>query len=119
MQTREIPHNQWRSFFNDLSTQHRGHPIELCVRDAGADQRTQSERLQLVGLTDDPKNADGEQIEIFTGDMPVGHLTHMIGQPRRVRVGSPDDAAPAQQVEIESGDGSRTLIRFLQSQPRQ
>jgi hypothetical protein len=113
MQTREIPPNQWRQFFDDFSKRHDGWIVDLEVvgREIGDQQEVND--LPLVGITADVKGSE-RRLEITAGKTTDSHVTHIIDRPRRVWVKQPGES-----IEIEAEDGTKTIVSFEQVAPEQ
>src|SRR5207253_1360022 len=78
MMTREIPHDQWMPFLNDFSKRHQGECVTIEVLEGQDGIHALASNVPLVGVTDDPKNSEGEMIEIMAGDSPDAQMTHDI-----------------------------------------
>src|SRR5438105_3444747 len=111
MPTREIPRQEWPTFFDCFSNEHQDWPttIEVVGVDVGAQFEAESE--PLVGISVDLKGSARGAIEVMVGDRPEENLTHTIPAPARVWVRDGGDTAE-EALEIEAGDGSKTLLRF-------
>jgi hypothetical protein len=130
MNTREIAHDQWAPFLNEFSQAHRGERVEVRVMGGELGEQAEASGLPLVGITDDFKAADGERIEVMAGEAREqglgglgnggdAHVSHSIIHPIHVRIAEQEDGTPVA-VQIESEDGTSTLVRFLppgQDQP--
>jgi hypothetical protein len=108
-ETREIPRPEWNEFFTAFSQQHDAEVVALEVLGAEIGAQTEARELQLRGISPTSHQEDGLAVLL---DSPDGtHLTHMITKPIHVWVqlaaGQSEDA-----LEIESADGTKTLIRF-------
>jgi Family of unknown function (DUF5335) len=111
MNTREISHEQWVPFLDQFSQAHRGERIEVRVMGAEMGDQTQAADLPLIGITDDPKSSQGECIEVMAGAASA-HISHAIAHPVHVRIAERDDGSPVA-MQIQSEDGTSTLVRFL------
>ena len=112
MNTREISREQWVPFLDQFSEAHRGQRIEVRILNKATGDQIGAEQLPLVGITDDYKSSEGELIEVIAGDNPQEHVTHAISHPIHVRIAEREDGSPVA-MQIESDDGSSTLVRFL------
>jgi hypothetical protein len=110
MQTREVPTHEWVPFLDDFSRRHQGEPVtvEVFDRELGAQREMRS--MPLIGVSVDLKDGT-EQIEVIAGDEPRSHLMHAIAKPARVHLAS-SEAGADQALQIESADGSTTLVRL-------
>ncbi len=107
--TREIPRNKWDAFFSRFSEDHETQfvAVEVLGSDIGAQVEGQSLLLSGISRADE----DNESLAVMLDSVNGEHLTHMVNNPTHVRVqrssGNIDEA-----LEIESADGTRTLVRF-------
>ena len=86
--------------------------VEIMGRDIGAQVEGQS--LLLGGIS--PGDPKGESLALSFDSVDGEHLTHMVIKPTHVWVQhAPDDTDAA--LEIESADGTRTLVRFPPYEP--
>jgi len=117
MPTREIPRDEWKSFFDAFSRQHEGRivTIELLASDIG--DQDESTRLPLVGISADVKGGEN-RIDIIVGGRPDAHLTRIINAPKRVWVTEHEDGIH-DALEVESDDGKKTIVSFHRISPLQ
>jgi hypothetical protein len=112
MQTREIQHNRWSSFFDDFSQLNRGKRVNV---ETMVDRRqppkpaVRDQPLLAIVTTADAPGIT-EQVEVIAGGVPVIQGICCVSNPRHVWVGEENGELIA--VQIESGDGSQTIIRF-------
>lgn len=106
-QTREIPRDQWTTFFDSLSRRYRGQPVSIEV--LGPDIGAQVEAKQVIfeGITMDRKDVR-EIISLILHRTPQEHLTDIITMPSHVRF----ERGGQEVLQIESADGVQMLIRF-------
>jgi len=111
MATREIPRREWMSFFDGFSGEHQQWPttVETISGDIGDQPEVEGE--PLVGISFDPKGSSSGAIEVMVGVRPDNHLTHTITDPTQVWLRDTVEAGD-EALEVESADGSKTLIRF-------
>lgn len=116
MPTREIPRAEWTRFLDIFSRQHEGWlaTLEVLAPDIGAQQEARN--LPLEGITATAKDVEPEAIAISLGKTPEDHVTHTITEPTRVWIEQTAQGANAA-LEIESGDGAKTLLRFRSALP--
>jgi hypothetical protein len=112
--TTEIPREAWKAFFSRFSNDHETQfvAVEIMGRDVGAQVEGQS--LLLGGIS--PGDPDGESLVLSFDSVNGEHLTHLVNKPAHVwiqRAADDTDAA----LEIESTDGTRTLVRFPPHEP--
>ena len=111
MRTLDIPHDQWPSFFNEFSRRHAGECVSIEVLEGQSGRHALASNVRLVGITDDPKNSEGEIVEVMAGDSPDTQTNHEVRTPRAVRVAFGDDGSEMA-VEIESRSMPTTLVHF-------
>jgi len=116
MSSTEIPREQWIKFFDNFSKQHQGWIVtwEVLGRDLGDQEKTT--RLPLVGISADkgPK----PRIDITVGGRFDAHVTQIIDTPKRVWFKQPDQPGH-EAIEVESADGTMTLVTFWHFDPEQ
>lgn len=112
MRTREISFDEWQSFFNDFTHLHQDEHVNVETMrrgDLGVRQRLCD--VPLLGIVSAcAKAGEGPWIEVVARGASGAPATHAIAHPSRVRLAEEDDRAVALQVESE--DGSVTMIRF-------
>ena len=107
--TAEIPREGWDKFFNRFSQDHETQfvAVEVMGPDIGAQLEGRSLLLNGISPADPDKNSLALMFDSLDGE----HLTHMVNKPTHVWVQrAPDNTEEA--LEIESADGTRTLVRF-------
>jgi len=116
MATREIPRENWNSFFDTFSRQHEGWlaTLEVLGRDFGAQE--EAHELPLEGVSISSGTNEAETIAISIGKTPENHISHTVLKPTHVWIEQTQDGADAA-LEIESEDESKTLLRFRSSVP--
>ena len=115
MTTQEIPHDEWKTFFDTFSRQHEGWlaSLELLGSEMGAQREAHD--LPLEGISATSKD-EAETIAISLGRTPEDHITHTITEPTRVWLEQTPQGANAA-LEIESADHVKTLLRFRSALP--
>jgi hypothetical protein len=106
----EIKRDQWVKFFDDFSKKHEGWIVTLEVIGSDLGDQEEANGLPLVGISADLKDREN-RLEIITGGRPDADVTRFVDVPKHVWVktsNEPGDEA----VEIESDDGTRTLLTF-------
>ena len=113
-----IERNQWTTYLNDFSKRNEGRParIEVVGEEIGAHEA--GRHLPLIGVSYEAKGSEaGDVVVTFAGLTPADarHLSRRIDSVTRIaaRPGegeSDEDAA----LEIESGDGTKTILVFEQ-----
>lgn len=113
-ETREIPRETWDQFFSRFSNDHETQfvAVEVMGQDIGA--QVEGQTLLLGGIS--RADPDGESLALMFDSITGEHLTHMVNRPTHVWIqqsaGNVDES-----LEIESADGTRTLVRFPPYEP--
>jgi Family of unknown function (DUF5335) len=107
--TTEIPREGWDKFFNRFSQDHETQfvAVEVMGPDIGA--QTEGRSLLLNGIS--PADPDKNSLALMFDSLDGEHLTHMVRNPTHVWVQRASDNTE-EALEIESADGTRTLVRF-------
>jgi hypothetical protein len=108
MITSEIPREEWPNFLDSFSRMHEGWLVTLEVMGAELGDQQEARELPLRGVSAD--GGDG-LIEIMIGDGAAAHVTRSVARPARVLV-AVGRAGAHGALEIESEDGTKTLLRF-------
>ena len=107
MPTREIPPPQWPSFLGNFGFRHFCWNVTLEEKSRGGGKHVAANHSFLEELATDV--ADGkQQITIVLGTPFRPFHTHVVSNPRRVRVVA--GAQPA--LEIKSADGSTVVVHL-------
>ena len=111
MQLQEIPAQQWGPFLETISRRHQGEKISLEMQKP--DRRTQSEtqEVQLIGITFDLKQSIGNEIDVMVRSDRNAQLTHAIVRPSHLRISRTEEGVDFV-LQVESADGLVTLVRF-------
>jgi hypothetical protein len=114
MPTREIPRSEWLDFLDAFSRQHEGWraTAEVIGTDVPGDQLEANE-LPFRGISADLKGSDPDAISVIFGMDPAGEVTHIVHNASRVLFET-TAAGEHAGMEIESADGTKTIIRFRQ-----
>lgn len=108
--TIEVPRDAWVSTFDEFTRVHRGWLVSIEVLNADLGAQSAIEDLPLLGISADRLGEDGT-IAISVAGAGREHLTHFIQAVARMyREQTPEGADIA--LEIESADGTRTILRF-------
>ena len=112
--TTEIPRDTWNRFFRRFSEDHETQlvAVEVMGRDIGAQVEGRSLLLSAIS----PSDPDAGALALTFDSVDGEHLTHMVNRPVRVWVQRAADHTD-EALEIESADGTRTLIRFPPYEP--
>ncbi len=108
--TRQIPREEWVSFFDTFTRMHEGWLASLEVMAPELGDLVEIRNQPLVGITAEIHPAGRDAIVMLFG-RPPAHLTHMIQRPTSVwlkQTAQGDDEA----LEIEAADAPTTLLRF-------
>jgi hypothetical protein len=113
-ETREVPRDSWRAYFDDLS-RNLG-TVEATVEIDGSDfgAQVEAERLILTGISYDDRD-DVLVIGLVAAADAREDLEHMVAQPQRIVVDSAAAALPTT-IDVEDAEGQRTLVE-LQAAP--
>jgi hypothetical protein len=110
MATKEIPPQQWESFFDMFSRKHQGWRVTVEVLGDEIGAELEAKEMPLEGITADTKDKN-HAISIILREKGAGHLTHIVSEPRYVRLKQAQDGAD-EALAIESLDRVTTLVRF-------
>jgi hypothetical protein len=112
MRTRQISHEQWPAFFSDFTQLHQDEHVHVETMGKGQfGAKSQLCDLALVGIVPAaPTSGQDEWIEILARDSDGGHASYSIAGPARVELAEENGNAIA--LQVESMDGSITMIRF-------
>ena len=110
MPTRYIPRDEWTSFFDGFSLQHREWLVSIEVLSSDIGAQVEAREVPLQGITADLRDGGEDIISIIVGRIPEEHLTHNIYAPTHVRLKQTKDGAD-EALEIESPN-LVTLLRF-------
>src|SRR6266498_762 len=111
MGTREIPRDEWRSFFDVFSRQHEGWLASLEILGQEVDAKQESRESPFKGITLTSVVGESQAIAINLGKTPEDHVKHTVIEPTHVLLVQSSEGANAA-LEIESADETKTLLRF-------
>jgi hypothetical protein len=111
METREIPRDEWKSFFDVFSRQHEGWLATLEISGQDVDAQQQPSEAPFMGITLTWVVGESEAIALNLGRTPEDHVKHTVIEPTHVWLAQTPEGANAA-LEIESADETRTLLRF-------
>ena len=116
MFTQEIPRAGWIPFFDRFSARHEGWmvSVEIIGDDIGDQEQI---RRPLAGMSADVSDSIA-RIQITVGNLLDGHAEHIIHAAERVWL-KPEEMDSGEAIEIEGGDGRRTLVSFIRVSARQ
>lgn len=104
MNTREIPREDWKEFFDGFVRRHEGWLVDVEVLGRLGAQKEASQ-LPLEDISSDPH---ARTITITVG--PENRITHVVERPVKVEVEEDQGAEVALQIRSETGDA--TLLTF-------
>jgi hypothetical protein len=108
MQTREIPRDEWKKFFDNLSRKQEGWQVKLEVLGPEIGDQIEERNMFLAGVTAELADT-GDKIEIMLGGKPSGHVTHIITAPTQVSLQQTDLGVDGA-LQIKAADGTTTLL---------
>lgn len=112
--TTEVPRDSWDTFFSRFSNDHETQLVAVEVMGPDIGAQVEGRTLLLSGIS--PADDAGESLALMFDSVDGEHLTHMVNKPTHVWIrqaaDNTDDA-----LEIESADGTRTLLRFPPYEP--
>jgi hypothetical protein len=111
MKTKEIPKQEWRTFFDNFSRQYEGWLATLEILGVEIGAQVEERELPLKGIAGEWHEVEGNAITIMVGMKPDDHITHAIGNATQVSLEQTDDGADAA-LAIKSADGTTALLRF-------
>ena len=109
MGNRLVPRTDWDEFFRGFSRRHEDWLVTIRVLDPRLGSQVESSGLPLEGIFAD-RDGPGP-ISIHVGRSAPRHVEHEVADPRRVWIEESADGAE-QAIEIESADGTKTLVEF-------
>ncbi len=110
MKTREIPREEWISFFDNLSRKQEGWEVTLEVLSPDIGDQIEQRHMLLAGVTAEVAD-QSDKIEIMMGGKPSGHITHIINAPTQVNL-QLTDVGVYTAVQIKAADGTTTLLHL-------
>ena len=108
-ETTEIPRDSWDTFFSRFSEEHETQLVAVEVMGSEIGAQIEGQSLLLSGIS--PASKDNEALALTFDSVSGEHLTHLVNRPTHVwlqRAADNTDEA----LEIESAEGTRTLVRF-------
>jgi hypothetical protein len=109
--TQEIPQDSWLAFFNGLSRQYEGWGVTVEVLNCPYGDQPEGDSLPFQGLSFEAAGSEAGDILVEAGDKIPAFVTHHVDHPRTVRLVASRPGAEAD-IEIESADGTTTIIRL-------
>ena len=110
----EIQQEQWQAYLEGFSKRNSGRMADLQILSDELGTQEEAEMLPFEGITLETKGSLASSVEIMlggTGSADNRNLTHTVTQVRRIvpktGVDGREDA-----LEIEAGDGAKTILIF-------
>jgi hypothetical protein len=110
MRTVEIPRQAWVEQLNEFTAIHEGWLVSLDVLGPEIGAQPEIVNLPLLGVSADRTDHDGV-IVVSVMVSATEPFAHMIQGVTRIYIERADDGADVA-LEIESVDGTRTILRF-------
>jgi hypothetical protein len=111
MQSRDISHDQWQPYFSDFTQLHQDEHVNVETIGHGPGVQSRLCDLPLLGILAAHRASGQEEwIEVVVRHPSGVPATHAIARPSRVCVAEEHGNAVA--LQVESVDGSITMIRF-------
>jgi Family of unknown function (DUF5335) len=111
MEMREIPRDEWRSFFDIFSRQHEGWLATLEVIGQELDVQHEPREFPLKAISLTPTVDKSTAVAIELGKSSEDHFKHAVIEPAHVwLLRTPEGANAA--LKIESADKTKTVLRF-------
>lgn len=110
---REIPREDWVSFFNNFSRRHDRWLVTVEVLGADLGAQVEGRSLRFEGINADVKGGEN-RITIDLGHGLDESMTRTVSSPAHVWVGQTGTTTGTfETLDIEAADGTTTLVRFL------
>ena len=113
--TSEIPREQWKVFFDDLTKRRFEWETKIEIFDDDIGNQILDKGLPLNGITIE-KKAEDTFIEIFIGTDDERHQTHTIKNPTKINYLG-EGEKPSGIVEIVEMNTRKTLVHIIQPMP--
>lgn len=114
MSNRQVPRAEWPRFFREFSRSHEDWLVTVRIMSPTFGSQVQSEGLPLEGIVSD---AGGHgKISINLGRSADRNVEHEVPDPRQVWV-KVSAAGAEEALEIESEDGTKTIVEFRAAPP--
>lgn len=109
LRTVQVPRDEWTPVLKAFSAVHEGWPVSLDILSAPIGAQPEITELPLLGVSVEP--GDDGAITIAAARSAVDHITHVVQAPTRVWI-QRTEAGTSAALEIESADGTKTILRF-------
>lgn len=108
--TREIPRQEWGTFFEDFSRDHRDQPVRVEISGQDLGEQRLGEGLALMGMGLETKGSAQGDIDIALRlKAPDGAMNHRIAKPQRIYLEADSDAN-RYCLDIEDAENHKTLV---------
>jgi hypothetical protein len=112
METRDLPEDEWTSFFDHFSRLHHDEPVRMQIMSRPLGTQPAAHNVVLRGIAQDHTAVPGDAqpvVRIMAGDPAGEHVSYVIAEPAHVRVAEWNDGYSAA-LEIVSAGGSSVLV---------
>lgn len=114
MRNRLVPHAEWFSFLRSFSRRHKDQPVTVRVMSPGLGDQVEARDLPLEGIAAGRRPTG--PISISLGGSLTRHVEHDVPDPIQAWVKLSEDGTE-EALDIESQDGTRTIIQFRSPEP--
>ena len=110
----EIPREDWKAFFEDLSREHETGLVTVEVRGQPIPEQEAIRQQPLLGISYEEKGSGRGRIDIMTGSDSDNNTTHTVSAPSLVTVEKETATGDIDTLLIASAyDAPETLVHFL------
>jgi hypothetical protein len=110
----EIQEEQWQAYLDSFSKRNSGRMADLQILSHELGMQEEAEMLPFEGITLETKGFLASSVEIMlggTGSADKRNLTHTVTRIRRIVPKTGRDGRE-EALEIEAGDGAKTILIF-------
>src|SRR5579875_2287872 len=113
MALQEIPREQWKTFFDDLSREHESGQVTVERRGQPIPQQDAITQMTLIGISYEDKGSGAGRIDIMVGYDTDTNTSHTVANPTTVKI--ENTANGDIDTLLIDGEGGEpvTLVRFL------
>jgi hypothetical protein len=110
MVMRDIPRDEWRTFLDGFTREHRNERVTVAKTDARAGLVIAERAVPLIAIRDEDA---AHRIAITVGEPPAGEVTHTVVQPDAVAIDESAEADDVPQVAVHlTGGGQHFVVRL-------
>jgi hypothetical protein len=110
MMMRDIPRDEWGTFLDGFTREHRNEPVTVAKTDVRDGLLIAERAVPLIAIRDE---RDAHRIAITVGEPPAGEVTHAVVQPEGVSVEAPAEADEDPEVAVHlRGGGQHFVVRL-------